>query len=103
MDLSVNEDKYEKIEGWCQSEISRGAEWFFDPTLFRSTLREKSKLWNIRYEVCFVADKFEIYGVFFHESDRLSFPSSSIVPSLMDSKPASVSRQSHGPTCSEER
>ena len=105
MDSSVDEDEYEKIEGWCQTEISRGAEWFFDPTLFRSTLREKSKQWNVRYEVCFVAHAFVLRGVggsFTHLTDVHS-PSSSIVPSLVASKPASVSCQSHGPKRSKER
>jgi hypothetical protein len=103
MDSSIDDDKYERIERWCQSQIDRGADWFFDPTLFRSTLREKAKEWNIRYEVRFVADKLVWLDiVVVPNSDRFPSPSPSPVPSLLASKLAFVSRQSHGTTYSKE-
>ena len=44
-------EKYEQIERWCQAQIKRGSEFFFEPKLFRETLRAKSKEWDFPYEV----------------------------------------------------
>lgn len=45
------EAKYDEMEQWCQEQIKRGSDFFFDPKLFRSTLRTKSKEWGFPQEV----------------------------------------------------
>lgn len=46
-----DEDKYDQIEQWCLAQIQGASDVFFDPSLFRSTLRAKSMEWSFPYEV----------------------------------------------------
>jgi len=46
-----DEAKREEIERWCQEQIKRGSDFFFDPTLFRLTLAAKAKEFDFPLEV----------------------------------------------------
>ena len=45
------EEKHDQIVRWCQEQINNGSDFFFDPKLFRETLRVKSKEWDFPFEV----------------------------------------------------
>ncbi len=49
--IAMDEVIYDQIERWCQTQIKAGSDFFFDPILFRSTLRTKATEWNFPYVV----------------------------------------------------
>lgn len=98
--------KYDQIERWCQAQIKGGSDFFFDPRLFRETLRAKSKQWKFPYEVSkrknglkwrdliiLIPSNWRQYLLMCHLR---------VVATFVDSKLAFIPCQGHGSTCATE-